>query len=98
MIGELLLNDCTAPLKKFDFCSKVHTAEHIVERLELPSDLIRDVSGQVAFEEEASRVQPVDLETVFATSDNSQSKLIKEASANLVGAIKFFKGFEFDQS
>ena len=63
---------------------KVHTAEHIVERLELPSDLIRDVSGQVAFEEEASRVQPVDLETVFATSDNSQSKLIKEASANLV--------------
>ncbi len=34
---------------------KVHTAEHIVERLELPSDLIRDVSGQVAFEEEAPR-------------------------------------------
>jgi hypothetical protein len=41
--------------------TQVHTAEHIVERLELPSDLIRDVSGQVAFEEEAQRVQPVDL-------------------------------------
>jgi hypothetical protein len=38
----------------------------------------------VAFEEEAARVQPVDLEKVLVTSDNSQTALIKEASANLV--------------
>jgi hypothetical protein len=36
------------------------------------------------FSNDGPRVQPVDLETVFATSDNSQSNLIKEASANLV--------------
>ena len=34
---------------------KINTAEHIIERLDLPSDLIRDVSGQVAYEEEAPR-------------------------------------------
>ncbi len=39
---------------------------------------------QVAFEEEAVRVQPVDLDSAFSTSDESQSALIKEASANLV--------------
>ena len=39
---------------------KVNTAEHISERLELPQELIRDVSGQVAFEEESSRVKPVE--------------------------------------
>uniref|UniRef100_A0A0K2UHZ1 Protein SSUH2 homolog n=1 Tax=Lepeophtheirus salmonis TaxID=72036 RepID=A0A0K2UHZ1_LEPSM len=54
---------------------KVHTAEHIVEQLQLPHDLIRDVSGQVAFEEEADRVTPV---TAF--SDDA----IKEASAKIV--------------
>jgi len=46
-------------------CLKVHTADHIVERLDLPSDLIRDASGQVAFEEEAPRVKAVDLDLAF---------------------------------
>jgi hypothetical protein len=37
---------------------KVHTAEHIAaERFSLPADLIRDVSGQVAFEEELPRIK-----------------------------------------
>ncbi len=38
---------------------KVHTAEHIVERFGLPRELVRDVSGQVAFEEEMSRIKPL---------------------------------------
>jgi len=41
---------------------------------------------QVAFEEEGVRVQPVDLDSAFTASgdDESQSALIKDASANLV--------------
>ena len=40
---------------------KVHTAEHIVEdKFKMPGDLIRDVSGQVAFEEEAPNVKPLE--------------------------------------
>ncbi|CAG0919517.1 unnamed protein product [Notodromas monacha] len=35
------------------------TAEHIVERCSLPTDLIKQVSGQVAFEEEGPRVLPI---------------------------------------
>ncbi|TRY63965.1 hypothetical protein TCAL_13601 [Tigriopus californicus] len=38
---------------------KVHTAEHIVDHLSLPQDLIRDVSGQVAFEEESAVLKPI---------------------------------------
>lgn len=41
---------------------EVHTADHIVERLGLPTDLVRDAAGQVAFEEEDARVKPVDLD------------------------------------
>ena len=55
---------------------KTNTAEHIIERLDLPVDLIRDVSGQVAYEEEASRVKPID-----AFGDNLG---IREASTSLV--------------
>lgn len=55
---------------------KVNTAEHIIERLDLPTELIRDVSGQVAFEEEAPRVKPVEAFT--------ENQDIKEASASLV--------------
>jgi len=55
---------------------KINTAEHIIERLDLPSDLIRDVSGQVAYEEEAPRVKPIDA---FGDSLG-----IKEASTSLV--------------
>lgn len=41
---------------------------------------------QVAFEEEGTRVQPVDLDSAFSVSgdDESQSALIKGASASLV--------------
>ncbi|XP_065348432.1 protein SSUH2 homolog isoform X1 [Cloeon dipterum] len=38
---------------------KVNSAEHIVERLSLPEDLVKSVSGQVAFEEEAQQVLPI---------------------------------------
>ena len=38
---------------------RVVTAEHIVEKLNVPEDLIRDVSGQVAFEEESEKVMPI---------------------------------------
>ncbi len=40
---------------------KVHTAEHIAQRFELPAELIRDVSGQVAHEEEtaAGKIRPL---------------------------------------
>ena len=56
---------------------KVHTAEHIVEHLDLPQELVRDVSGQVAFEEESPRVKPVEA---FGDAE----KGIKEASTRLV--------------
>ena len=56
---------------------KVHTAEHIVEHLDLPQELVRDVSGQVAFEEESPRVKPVEA---FGDAE----KGIKEASTKLV--------------
>jgi hypothetical protein len=55
---------------------KTNTAEHIIERLDLPSDLIRDVSGQVAYEEEGSRVKPIDA--------FGEDLGIKEASTRLV--------------
>lgn len=55
---------------------KTNTAEHIIERLDLPSDLIRDVSGQVAYEEESPRVKPIE---VFG-----ETLGIKEASTSLV--------------
>lgn len=54
---------------------RVVTAEHIVENLKMPEDLIRDVSGQVAFEEENQQVFPVD-----AFND----EIIKMASSQLV--------------
>lgn len=57
---------------------KVHTAEHIVEKLDLPHDLIRDVSGQVAFEEESPKIRPLS-----ATIPN---KDIQQASNNLVSS------------
>jgi len=50
---------------------KVITAEHIVEKLNMPEDLIRDVSGQVAFEEEKDRILPItsfDDETIRSAS------------------------------
>ena len=56
---------------------KVVTAEHIVEKLNMPEDLIRDVSGQVAFEEEKLMVGGV--ETV-------EDDVIKMASAQLVAS------------
>ena len=55
---------------------KTNTAEHIIERLDLPVDLIRDVSGQVAYEEEASRVKSIDA--------FGEDLGIKEASTSLV--------------
>jgi len=40
---------------------QVHTDDHIVERLGLPTDLIRDAAGQVAFEGEETKLKAVDL-------------------------------------
>lgn len=36
-----------------------HFEDHIVERTALPNELIRDVQGQLAFEEENPRVWPI---------------------------------------
>ncbi|KAF4532783.1 hypothetical protein B566_EDAN003564 [Ephemera danica] len=38
---------------------KVNSSEHIVERMSLPEELVRSVTGQIAFEEEAPRVTPI---------------------------------------
>jgi len=54
----------------------VVTAEHILEKTNMPEDLIRDVSGQVAFEEEDNKVHPI---TAF--SDD----VIKSVSTNHIG-------------
>ena len=55
---------------------KVNTSEYITEKLEIPDDLIRDVSGQVAFEEEHAKVFPVDA--------FKNDEVIQAASAELV--------------
>ena len=44
---------------------RINTSEHITDKLDIPDDLIRDVSGQVAFEEEFPKVEPV---TAFKAS------------------------------
>ena len=54
---------------------KANTSEHIVEKSSLPEDLIRQVSGQVVYEEEGPRVAPL---THFA------DPTIQLASAQLV--------------
>ena len=38
---------------------KANTSEHIVEKSSLPADLIRQVSGQVVYEEEGARIAPL---------------------------------------
>ena len=62
---------------------KVHTAEHIVERLNLPHDLIRDVSGQVAFEEESPQIKPLHAqsnEDISTASNNIVSNHLNSYS------------------
>ena len=56
---------------------RINTSEHITDKLDIPDDLIRDVSGQVAFEEEKLMVGGV--ETV-------DDDVIKMASAQLVAS------------
>ena len=56
---------------------RVNTSEHIVEKLDIPDELIRDVSGQVAFEEEQPKVFPVDA---------FKDEVIEMASAQLVAS------------
>jgi len=53
------------------------TSEHISTKLNIPENLIRNVSGQVAFEEEFPKVEPV---TAF------KEETIKMASAQLVSS------------
>ena len=38
---------------------KVNTSEHIVRKGDIPEELIKEVSGQVAFEEEGNKVYPL---------------------------------------
>ena len=56
---------------------RINTSEHITEKLDIPDDLIRDVSGQVAFEEENVRICPVEA---------FDDEVIKMASAQLVAS------------
>jgi hypothetical protein len=58
---------------------KVNTAEHIVRKGGLPEELVKEVSGQVAFEEEGPRIVPL---TQFPDST------INMASAQLVNNHK----------
>ena len=44
----------------------------------LPDDLIRDVSGQVAYEEEAPRIQPLVLDVGKSNEDADGQKNIKQ--------------------
>ena len=59
---------------------KINTSEFITEKIQIPDELIRDVSGQVAFEEECSKVYPVDA---------FKEEVIKMASAQLVASHAF---------
>ena len=55
----------------------MNTSEYITENLQIPDELIRDVSGQVAFEEEQNKVCPVEA---------FQDELIRHASSKLVAS------------
>merc|ERR1719347_1813182 len=55
----------------------VVTAEHIVTKHNIPENLVRNASGQVAFEEEQPKVFPVDA---------FKDEVIKMASAQLVAS------------
>ena len=56
---------------------KVITSEYIMGELDMQEDFIRDVSGQVAFEEESTQVHPVEA---------FKNEMIKMASAQLVSS------------
>ena len=59
---------------------KINTSEYITEKLQIPDEHIRDVSGQVAFEEEHDRVFPVEA---------FKDEVIKMASSQLVASHAF---------
>lgn len=61
------------------FYRKVNTSEHIVRKGGLPEELVKEVSGQVAFEEEGPRIFPLSQ-----FPDNT----INLASAQLVNSHK----------
>lgn len=63
---------------------KVKTGEHVVSSGEsLPDDLIRDVSGQVAYEEEAHKIQPLNMEmSNCPTDDKNNQTNIKQCLGN----------------
>lgn len=54
---------------------KTHIDDYIVERTSLPDELIRSVSGQVAFEEQLPRIWPV---------NNFPDEAVNKASADLI--------------
>ena len=56
---------------------RVNTSEHIAGEIDIKEDFIRDVSGQVAFEEEQAKVFPVDA---------FKDEVIKMASSQLVAS------------
>jgi len=72
--------DGTAHIRSFIQLSiswRVVTAEHIVTKHNIPENLVRNASGQVAFEEEQPKVFPVDA---------FKDEVIKMASAQLVAS------------
>ena len=52
---------------------KNHTKDHIVERTALPDELIRGVTGQIAFKEQSLRVRTLDHSTL--TTDTGPQNL-----------------------
>jgi hypothetical protein len=80
---------------------KLNSSEHIVERLSLPEDLVKSVTGQVAFEEEAPQVVPIGHfpdETINMASAQlvhthahtfSDQKLVRQVQLNHICLFKF---------
>ena len=62
--------------------TQVHTAEHIVEKMKLPHELIRDVSGQVAFEEEQTRLVPLGAHVPNGDIREASARLVNGHEAN----------------
>ena len=79
---------------------KVHTSEHIVRKGGLPEELVKEVSGQVAFEEEGARICPLtqfpDSTINFASAqlvNNHRNMFLDERVIAQVSVIVKFKIF-----
>jgi hypothetical protein len=72
----------------------VNTSEHIVEDMALPEQLVRFVSGQVAYEEEGPQVIPLqgfpDEAINMASAQLVQDHLRKYQDQRILAQVSFF--------